>query len=89
MCVYLQVVLLSDLVSEHEGDYLQHVHTPLLLTLGRRQELDQVIKTAHVNGPQQPVMDTGIIVHFLQERQRLGRSTGEMKSHVKYTVGQL
>lgn len=45
------------------------MHTPLLLTLGRRQELNQVIEAAHVNGPQQPIMDAGIIVHFLQQRQ--------------------
>ena len=56
----------SNLVSEHEGDYFQHMHTPLLLTLGRCQELDQVVKAAHVNGPQKPVMDAGIIIHFLQ-----------------------
>lgn len=66
-------VLQSNLVSEHEGDYFQHVHTPLLLTLGRRQELDQVIETTHVNGPQQPIMDAGVIIHFLQEKQRLGK----------------
>lgn len=68
-------VLLSNLVSEHEGDDFQHMHTPLLLTLGRRQELDQVIEAAHVNGPKQPIMDAGIIIHFLHqdERQKLGK----------------
>lgn len=71
--VHHQGILQSYLVSEHEGDYFQHMHTTLLLTLGRRQKLDQVIETAHVNGPQQPIMDAGIIVHFLQEGQRLGK----------------
>lgn len=65
----LQGVLQSNLVSEHEGDYFQDMHTPLLLTLSRCQELHQVIKAAYVNGPQQPIMDAGIIIHFLQERQ--------------------
>lgn len=73
LCAYLEGVLPSNLVSEHEGDYFQHMHAPLLLALGRRQELDQVIETAHVNGPQQPIMDAGIIIHFLEERQRLGK----------------
>lgn len=71
--VFIENVLLSNLVSEHQGDYFQHMHTPLLLALGRRQELDQVIETAHVNGPQQPIMDAGIIIHFLQEKHRLGK----------------
>lgn len=56
----------SNLVSEHEGDYFQHVHAPLLLALSTCNKLDQVIKTAHVNGPQHPVMDAGIIIHLLQ-----------------------
>lgn len=65
--VYFQEVLRSNLVSEHEGDYFQHMHTPLLLTLGRCQELNQVIEATHVDGPQQSIMDAGIIIHFLQK----------------------
>lgn len=65
---HLKHLLQSDLISEHERDDLQHVHTPLLLTLGRRQELDQVVEAAHVNGPQHAVMDAGIVVHFLHRR---------------------
>lgn len=45
------------------------MQTPLLLTLGRRQELYQVIKATYMNGPEQPVMDAGIIIYFLQYRQ--------------------
>lgn len=55
----------SNLVSEHEGDYFQDMQTPLLLTLGRSQKFDQVVKAAHVNCPQESVMDAGIIIHFL------------------------
>lgn len=56
------------LVSEHERDYFQDMQTPLLLTLGRCQKCDQVIKAAHVNCPQQSIMDAGIIIHFLQSK---------------------
>lgn len=42
------------------------MHAPLLLALGTRNKLDQVVKTAHVNSPQHPVMDAGIIIHLLQ-----------------------
>lgn len=45
------------------------MQTPLLLTLGRSQELYQVIKATYMYGPEQPVVDAGIIVHFLQYRQ--------------------
>ena len=58
----------SHLVSEHEWYYFQDMHTPLLLTLRWCQELHQVIKATYVKGPQQPVMDAGIIIHFLHER---------------------
>ena len=61
----LSLVLLTNLVSEHECDYFQNMQTPLLLTLGWCQERDQVIKAANVDGPQQSVMDTGIIIYFL------------------------
>lgn len=62
-------VLLSNLVSEHECDYFQNMQTPLLLTLGRGQELDQVIEAANVKGPQHSVVDAGIVIHFLWDKQ--------------------
>lgn len=31
--LHLQRILQSNLVSEHEGDYFQYMHAPLLLTL--------------------------------------------------------
>lgn len=42
------------------------MHAPLLLALGTRNELDQVVKPTHVNSPQHPVMDAGVIIHLLQ-----------------------
>lgn len=64
----------SDLISEHEEDYFQHMHAPLLLARGGRQELNQVIKASVVHGPQQPIVNAGITVHLLQER-RIKRKT--------------
>lgn len=69
-CALPKWIFLSNLVSEHKGDDFQHMHTPLLLTLCWGQELDQVIKAAHVNGPQHSIMDTGIIIHFLQIKDK-------------------
>lgn len=57
--------LQTNLVSEHKGDYFQHMHTPLLLTLGRGQKLDKIIKTTNVKSPQQPIVDAGIVIYFL------------------------
>lgn len=59
----------SYLVSKHQGDYFQDMQTPLLLTLGWCQELYKVIKATYMYGPEQPVMDASIIIHFLQYRQ--------------------
>lgn len=49
--LHLKRILQSNLVSEHKGDYFQHMHAPLLLTLRWCQKLNQVIEAAHVNGP--------------------------------------
>lgn len=73
----------SNLVSEHEGDYFQYMHTPLLFTLSRREKLDQIIKTAHVNGPQHPVMYAGIIIHFLSPERRPRVRTLKRKAEIK------
>lgn len=65
----LSWVISSNLVSEHECYYFQNMQTPLLLTLGRGQELDQVIEAANVKGPQHSVVDAGVIIHFLWDRK--------------------
>lgn len=79
-------ILLTNLVSEHKCDYFQNMQTPLLLTLGWRQELDQVIKAADVNGPQQSVVDAGIIIHFLGEKDNKIRQIFSVKSSVKNVI---
>lgn len=73
----------SNLVSEHEGNDFQHVHTPLLLALSRRQKLDQVIKPAHVNGPQHPIVYAGIIIHLLlpERGPRLTRESSDRREN--------
>lgn len=52
----------AHLVSEHEGNNLQHMQTPLLLGRGAGQEEEQVIHAAEMDGPEKPVMDAGIVI---------------------------
>lgn len=65
----------SHLVSEHEGDNLQHVEAPLLLSGRAGQEEEQVVHATEVNRPKKPVVDAGVIIDPLSRRRRGGEDT--------------
>lgn len=79
----------SHLVSEHEGDNLQHMEAPLLLGRGAGQEEEQVVHATEVNRPEEPVVDTGIIVDPLSREEEGGHTqlhSGDLPESPSHSV---